>query len=160
MKFLNLKTPYKKDRLLKLLSDNDFVSSGVKFAEKLGRPMMHLKEKKDGSIKMTCELTGRPTKDDSFFLLGTYFKARITETEEGSILKGYIVTAPLYHLVWIGLVALFILQCINLKGFSIVPVFLIALNFIMFSNEYKKQGLIERYLLRALRRAEEEKYFR
>ena len=159
MKFLNLKTPYSREQLLRLLSDNNFVSSGVKFDEKLGKPMMHLKEKKDGSIKMTCELTGRPTKDDSFFLLGTYFKARITETEEGSILKGYIVTAPLYHLVWIGLVALFIIQCINLKGFSIVPVFLVALNFIMFSKEYKKQGLIERYIIRALRRAAEEKRF-
>ena len=159
MKFLNLKTPYSREQLLRLLSDNNFVSSGVKFDEKLGKPMMHLKEKKDGSIKMTCELTGRPTKDDSFFLLGTYFKARIAETEEGSILKGYIVTAPLYHLVWIGLVALFIIQCINLKGFSIVPVFLVALNFIMFSKEYKKQGLIERYIIRALRRAAEEKRF-
>ena len=77
MKFLNLKTPYSKEQLIKLLSDNDFVSSGVKFDEKLGRPMMHLKEKKDGGIRMTCELTDRPTRDDSFFLLGTYFKGKI-----------------------------------------------------------------------------------
>ena len=108
MKFINLETPYSREKLLKLLSDNDFVSSGVKFDEKLGRPMMHLSEKKDGSIRMTCELTGRPTKDDSFFMLGTYFKARITETENGTVLKGYIVTAPIYHLVWLGLVVLFI----------------------------------------------------
>ena len=159
MKFLNLKTPYSKERLLKLLSDNDFVSSGVKFDEKLGRPMMHVKEKNDGNIRITCELTGRPTKDDSFFLLGTYFKGKITETDEGSILKGYITTAPIYHLVWLGLIVLFILQCIKLGGFSIVPVFLVALNFVMFSNEYKKQGLIERYVFRALRRAAEEKRF-
>ena len=159
MKFLNLKTPYSKERLLKLLSDNDFVSSGVKFDEKLGRPMMHVKEKNDGNIRITCELTGRPTKDDSFFLLGTYFKGKITETDEGSILKGHITTAPIYHLVWLGLIVLFILQCIKLGGFSIVPVFLVALNFVMFSNEYKKQGLIERYVFRALRRAAEEKRF-
>ena len=159
MKFLNLRTPYSKEQLLKLLSDNDFVNAGVRFEEKLGRPMMHIKEKKNGAIRMTCELTGRPTKDDSFFLLGTYFKAKITETDEGSILKGYIVTAPIYHLVWIGLVVLFILQCIKLGGFSVVPIFLVGLNFIMFSNEYKKQGLIERYVMRALRRAAEEKRF-
>ena len=159
MKFINLETPYSREKLLRLLSDNDFVSSGVKFDEKLGRPMMHLNEKKDGSIRMTCELTGRPTKDDSFFMLGTYFKARITETESGTVLKGYIVTAPIYHLVWLGLVVLFILQCIRLGGFSIVPIFLVALNFIMFSNEYKKQGLIDRYIMRALRRAAEEKRF-
>ena len=159
MKFLNLKTPYSREQLLKLLSDNNFVSSGVKFDEKLGKPMMHLREKKNGSIRMTCELTGRPTKDDSFFLLGTYFKFKIVETDGGSILRGYIVTAPIYHVVWLGLVVLFILQCIRLGGFSVVPVFLVALNFIMFSKEYKKQGLIERYVIRALRRAAEEKRF-
>ena len=158
MKFFNLKTPYSREQLMKLLSDNDFVSSGVKFDEKLGRPMMHLKEKR-GGIRMTCELTGRPTKDDSFFLLGTYFKGKIVETEGGSILKGYVLTAPIYHAVWLGLIVLFVLQCIRLGGFSVVPLFLVALNFIMFSKEYKKQGLIERYIHRALRRAAEEKKF-
>ncbi len=158
MKLLKFKTPYSREQLIKLLSDNDFVSSGVKFEEKLGKPMMHLKEK-NGKIRMTCELTGRATKDDSFFLLGTYFKGTITETEEGSILKGHVITAPIYHLVWLGLVVLFILQCFKVEGFSVVPICLVVINFFMFWNEYKKQGLIERYIKRALRRAAEAKRF-
>lgn len=158
MKLLNIKTPYSREQLMQLLSDNDFVNSGVKFDEKLGKPMMHLKEK-NGKLRITCELTGRASKDDSFFLLGTYFKGTVTECEDGSLLKGYITTAPIYHLVWFGLVVLFILQCFKLGGFSVVPICLVIINLFMFWNEYKKQGLIERYILRALRRARDEKRF-
>ena len=158
MKTINVKTNLPKDRLIALLRNNDFVNDGVKFDEKLGKPFMHIKEKKDSKLRITCELTGRATKDDSFFLLGTYFKGKITETEEGSQLTGYIVTAPIYHLVWAALVALFILQCIKLQGFSVVPICLIAINFFMFGNEYKKQGLIERYIKRAVRRASERNF--
>ena len=104
MKFINLQTPLPKDKLVKLLSDNEFVNDGVKFEQKLGKPRMHLKEKGEGKIRMTCELTERPTRDDSFFLLGTYFKGKITETDEGTVIKGHITTAPIYHLVWILLV--------------------------------------------------------
>lgn len=158
MKFINLRTPLPKDKLVKLLSDNEFVNNGVKFDEKLGKPRMHLKDKGDGKIRITCELTGRPTRDDSFFLLGTYFKGKITETDEGTVIKGHITTAPIYHLVWILLVLAFVAQCIRLGGFSIVPICLIAINLFMFWNEYKKQGLIDRYIKRAIRRAVENKY--
>lgn len=158
MKQIKIHTGLEKDKLLKLLSDNDFVNDGVKFDEKLGKPLMHLKEKRDGKIRITCELTGRATRDDSFFLLGTYFKGRITETEEGAVLSGFITTAPIYHLVWLALVLIFVLQCFRLGGFSVVPICLIAINLFMFWNEYKKQGLIERYIKRAIRRAHENKY--
>ena len=158
MKFINIRTPLQKDKLLKLLSDNEFVNGGVKFEEKLGKPRMHLKEKKDGKIRITCELTGRATRDDSFFLLGTYFKGKITESEEGTVLKGHITTAPIYHLVWLALVITFIAQCIRLGGFSVIPICLIAINLFMFWNEYKKQGLIERYINRAVKRAYENNY--
>lgn len=158
MKFINLQTPLPKDKLVKLLSDNEFVNDGVKFEQKLGKPRMHLKEKGEGKIRMTCELTERPTRDDSFFLLGTYFKGKITETDEGTVIKGYITTAPIYHLVWILLVLAFVAQCIRLGGFSVVPICLIVINLFMFWNEYKKQGLIERYIKRAIRRGIENKY--
>ena len=157
MKFISIRTPLTKDKLIRLLSDNEFVNDGVKFEEKLGKPRMHLKEK-GGKIRITCELTGRATKDDSFFLLGTYFKGKVTETEEGTVLKGHITTAPIYHLVWTALVIAFIAQCIRLGGFSVVPICLIAINLFMFWNEYKKQGLIERYIKRAIKRAVENKY--
>ena len=146
-----------KSRLLDILRDNDFVNGGVKFDEKLGKPMMHLSENGSG-IRITCELTGRATKDDSFFLLGTYFKGKITETDGQTRLSGYVITAPVYHLVWAVLILIFILQCIHLGGFSVVPICLIAVNFFMLGNEYKKQGLIERYIKRAIRRADERKY--
>ena len=158
MKFINLQTPLPKDKLVKLLSDNEFVNDGVKFEQKLGKPRMHLKEKGEGKIRMTCELTERSTRDDSFNLLGTYFKGKITETDEGTVIKGYITTAPIYHLVWILLVLAFVAQCIRLGGFSVVPICLIVINLFMFWNEYKKQGLIERYIKRAIRRGIENKY--
>ena len=157
MKLINLTANMPKSRLLDILRDNDFVNGGVKFDEKLGKPMMHLSEKGSG-IRITCELTGRATKDDSFFLLGTYFKGKITETDGQTRLSGYVITAPVYHLVWAVLILIFILQCIHLGGFSVVPICLIAVNFFMLGNEYKKQGLIERYIKRAIRRADERKY--
>ena len=158
MKIVNITTNLPKDKLLSLLRNNDFVNDGVKFDDKLGRPFMHVKEKKNSGLRIICELTGRATKDDSFFLLGTYFKGKIIETEGGTRLTGYITTAPIYHLVWAVLVVLFVLQCINLQGFSVVPICLIAVNLFMFGNEYKKQGLIERYIKRAIRRAVEKKF--
>lgn len=158
MKTINITTNLPNDKLLSLLRNNDFVNDGVKFDEKLGRPLMHVTEKKDSELRITCELTGRATKDDSFFLLGTYFKGKITETESGTRLSGYIATAPIYHLVWAALVVLFVLQCFRVGGFSVVPICLIVINFFMFGNEYKKQGLIERYIKRAIRRASERNF--
>ena len=158
MKQIAIQTGMPKEKLLKLLRDNDFVNDGVKFDEKLGKPFMHVKDKGEGKIRITCELLERPTKDDSFFLLGTYFKGRITETEGGAVIKGHILTAPIYHLVWAALVIVFIIQCFRVGGFSVAPICLVVINLFMFSNEYKKQGLIERYIKRAIKRAHEEKY--
>ena len=158
MKLIDIRTDLPKEKLLELLRDNDFVNGGVKFEEKLGKPFMHVKEKNDNKIRITCELTGRATKDDSFFILGTYFKGRITESEGETRLRGHIITAPIYHLVWLALVVLFVLQCFRVGGFSVVPICLVVINLFMFRNEYKKQGLIERYIKRAVRRAVERKY--
>ena len=158
MKLIDIRTDLPKEKLIKLLGDNDFVNGGVKFEERLGKPLMHVREKGENKIRITCELTGRATKDDSFFILGTYFKGSVTEADGETRLRGHIVTAPIYHLVWLGLVMLFIIQCFRLGGFSVVPICLVVINLFMFWNEYKKQGLIERYIKRAVRRAVERKY--
>jgi len=156
MKRIKIHTHLTKEKLLSVLRDNDFVNDGVKFDDKLGNPLMRLAQKGE-RIKITCELTGRATKDDNF-LLGTSFKGKITEKEDRAIITGLITTAPIYHLVWFALVVVFILQCIRLGGFSVVPICLVAINIFMFWNEYKKQGLIERYIKRAVRRAKEKHF--
>ena len=72
-------------------------------------------------------------------------------------LKGIIVTDPIYHILLVALLALFVYQCIALGGFSPVPLILFAFGIFMMRNEYAKQGTIERYLSRAFRKEPEYK---
>ena len=55
------------------------------------------------------------------------------------------------------LIALFIVQCFRLRGISVVPPILVIFDLFMFKNEFKKQGIIKRYLNRAARRIYESK---
>ena len=43
-----------------------------------------------------------------------------------------------------------VLKCIELGGFSVVPLVFLAISILMFGKEYKKQGVIKRYLYRAM----------
>lgn len=153
MHFINLEFAAPKDKVLSAVSDNDFVNQNVRFDEQNGKPLMKFKEK-NGKIKITCEMLGKPTKDNGF-LVGTYFSGRLTEKNGVTKLKGIITTAPIYHLIMILLVAVFIYQCIHLKGFSVVPILLVFLSLFMFKDEFNKQGYIKRYLFRAERRFRE-----
>ena len=65
-----------------------------------------------------------------------------------------IVLALFVHLFMFALFAVFIVMCIVNGGFNAVPVCLIVFDVFMFYREFKKQGLIKRYILRAVRRAE------
>ena len=149
MKFINLTFDSGKDEVLNLIKNNEEVNAGVKFDTR-GKPLMKIKERPNGKIRITCEMLGRPTKDNGF-LVGTYFSGKLTEKNGETRLRGYLVTAPIYHLILIGFLAWFIVQCFILGGFSIVPPILVIFDILLFKDEFRKQGYITRYLYRAVR---------
>ena len=155
MKFINLKIEAPRDEVLSFISDNRRVNSNVKFDEKRGTPIMHFKEKGE-KITVTCEMINKPTKDNGF-LIGTYFKGKLTETDGVTTLKGVIVTAPLYHLVWFTLLCVLIWQCFYYTAISALPILFVAFEFIMYSQEFRKQGYIKRYFERGFSRLYAEK---
>ena len=111
-------------------------------------------KKNPDRLRITCQFKNTATKDNGF-LVGTYFKGRITEKDGVSTLKGYIATAPIYHFILFCFVAFFIYRCFSVGGFNPTPVILIAFDIFMFWREFKKRGMIERYIYRAFRKAGE-----
>lgn len=154
MKFINLCSTKRPEELFSAISDNSFVSDGVKFNDKGTKPFMHVKDKGNGKLKIKCEIMGGPTKDNGF-LEGTYFKGKIKKCEDGgSRISGIIITAPIFHFLLIVLTVLIVVQCVYLKAFNIIPVFALIFDIILFKGEFKKQGYIQRYLVRAISRLE------
>lgn len=153
MKVIKLRSTREPEELFSAISDNDFVSDGITLNEKGTKPYMHVRKKKNGRIKIKCEIMGGPTKDNGF-LEGTYFKGKIVKCSEGSCIEGIITTAPIFHSILVLFTVAIILQCIYLKAINIVPIFAILFDLVMFKNEFKKQGYIERYLKRAIVRLE------
>ena len=152
MKLVNLTTSVPKSRLIELIKNYEQVNRGVVFDEKIGRPAIKVRQR-DDNLRISCELLDRPTKDNGF-LVGTYFAGKLTEKNGETKLSGVILTAPIYHLFLFGLFAAFIVMCIQKGGFSVTPFFLLAFDYVMFSLEFKKQGIIKRYLHRATKMAE------
>ena len=150
MKFITVKTDSTATELLAMIRDNTRVNDGVKFADKKGgKPFMHVKEK-DGKIRIKCEMMGRPTKDNGF-LEGTYFAGKVKEKNGVCQISGIILTAPIYHLIFLCLFSFFIFQCISVGGISPIPIILVIFDVFMFYGEFKKQSLIKRYIFRALK---------
>ena len=153
MKIINLFTPFSKESVLDIIKDNNRVNDGVRFDDKYGaKPFMHITEK-DGKLKIKCEMIGRPTKDNGF-LAGTVFRGRISEDEHGTKIKGIITTSFIYHILMLVLFVFLFIKMIMNSAYTLIPifVFVIAFELMFFKDEFKKQGYIQRYLLRALRR--------
>ena len=146
MKIVNITANKPREELLYLIKNHELVNRAVKFDEKLGIPKIKVKEKGE-KLHISCELVGRPTKDNGF-IVGTYFIGRLVGSVSTSTLRGVILTAPIYHFALLVLFVVFIFRCIELGGISLTPIFLLLLNYFMFSTEYKKQGIIERFLIR------------
>ncbi len=145
-----------RDEVISMLSDNDRVNSNVTFEGYNGTPRMKLVEKK-GRIRITCEFVGR-NKRDNGFLVGTYFTGKVKERADGvSVISGHILTAPIYHLVILALIIVFIVQCFRVGGFSVIPIFICIFDIFLFKDEFKKRGLIRRYILRGLSRMSKDK---
>ena len=149
MLFVNYKIHAPCEDVRAALKNERLISEKEKFSEEGIAPKFHIKEK-EKSIRITCELTGGATKDNGF-LVGTYFKGRLSEKNGVAVLKGAILTAPIYHLILIILLGFFVYKCIAEGGFSLLPVFLVAFDIIMFWREFKKQSLIKRYIFRAFK---------
>jgi len=149
MLFVNYKINADREELLAVIRDGNLVVSEEKFDNRRGKPKMHIKEKGE-RIKIKCELTERPTKDNGF-LEGTYFIGKLKEKNGATRLSGIILTAPIYHFILLCFFALFIYQCIRVGGFSPIPVILLVFDIFMFHDEFRKQGLIKRYIFRAFK---------
>ena len=156
MKLIRLRTHLPREEVLSMIRDNERTNRGVRFDENRGVPRIHVREKGE-RLRIRCEMTGRATKDNGF-LIGTYFTGRLTERDGVTTLRGIILTSPIYHILWLALVVVFIFQCFRLSGFSAVPVCLTVFEIFMFKDEFRKQGTISRYLARAFRRAGDPKY--
>ena len=153
MKFIKLKSSLPRLELLDVIRDSDFVNDRVKFDEKKGRPLIHVKDN-GKRVRLRCEMVGGPTKDNGF-LEGTYFYGKITEKDDFTSVNGIIITAPIYHALLILLFAFYVYRCIALGGFNPLPLILVLFSLLMFKKEFEKQGTIEKYLKRAIRKTEE-----
>lgn len=156
MKFVRLDCSASCDELLSVIANSELVNDKVRFDEEKGRPRIHVKEKKGERLKIKCEMIGGPVKDNGF-LEGTYFIGKLTEKNGASHLRGIILTAPIYHTFIALIMAIFVLRCIQLVAFNPVPIILLIFSLMMFRKEFEKQGTIERYLIRAVKRAEKNK---
>ncbi len=153
MRFVRLKTTVPAREMKKILSDPERVNENVRFDEKKGTPKMK-PTFRDDRLRVKCELMNRPTKDNGF-LVGTYFTGKLSERDGVTTLSGIIVTEPIFHLIFLALFVYFVILCFSVGGFSVVPICLCVFVVVMFWKEYQKQGIIERYLARAFRRAED-----
>ena len=149
MKIVKLESYASRDELLGIIKNSELVNDRVKFDENKGKPLVHVKEKGEW-LRIKCEMIGGPTKDNGF-LVGTYFSGKLTEKDGETRLKGYLVTAPIYHAILIGFFVWFVVQCFMVGGFSPVPPLLVLFDVLLFKDEFKKQGYITRYLYRAVR---------
>ncbi len=155
MIFVNRKTSVTKGELLSVLKDASRVNEHVKFDEKRGRPQMLVKEGKRG-FSVTCRYIGGASKDNGF-IIGTVFVGKITEKNGVTRLSGIITTAPLYYAVILGLLIYSVIRGIALGGFNPIALIIAVFSVIMFLPEFKKQGIIDRYLARAIKFAEQGK---
>lgn len=155
MKLINLKSSLPREELFSVLCDCEGVNARVKFDPKRGKPLIKYKRKGD-RLLAKCEMIDGNSKDNGF-LIGTYFLGSLKEKNGETVLKGIITTSPLYHLLLVGFMIFYVFRCISLGGINPVPPILFVFSILMFSGEYRKQGIIERYFKRAFRKAEETK---
>lgn len=145
MRWIDLSVSAPAETLKQMLSERKIPTENL-CDRKLGTPLMHLRLRGE-RVRVRCELTGRPTKDNGF-IQGTAFYGRITERAQMCRVRGIIVTEPVFHLCFLALFIGFLFRCVSLGGFSVVPLCLAVFVFFLFRTEYKKQGILLRYLRR------------
>ena len=151
MKFINVEFAASRDQVISMLSNNERVNKNVRIDTSKGKPTIFVQEKSRNRIKISCKYVGGPTRDNGF-IQGTTLTGKLIESDGVTRLRGVITTEPVYHFFFFIMVVLFIVQCIRMRGISLIPPILIVFNYFMFKREYKKQGYIKRYIHRAQRR--------
>ena len=154
MKAFKYKVNATRDELVALLSNDGEVNKFVSITEKKGTPHMHVTARGE-KVKIKCEYVGGASKDNAF-IDGTRFSGKITEKNGKTEIKGVIATAVIFHLIMLLMFSAFIVMCIVRQGFSVVPICLVVFDIFMYKDEFKKQGIIERYIARAVKRLEKD----
>ena len=149
MLFVNYKIGAPRDTVYENLSDTERVAAEEKYETEKGAPKFHLKEY-GKLLRIKCEMTGRATKDNGF-IGGTAFWGRVTEKNGKTSVRGIITTSPIYHLAFIALFIAIICIGISIGGISFTPILMLGFDIILFKDEFKKQPLIKRYILRAFK---------
>ena len=149
MLFVNYDINAPLDRLVSNLNNNEKVVSEENYDLSKGKPRMYVKIKGE-RLKIKCEMTERATKDNGF-LEGTYFLGSAKEKGGKSYVKGVILTAPIYHFVFLLLLLIVIYQSIKMVAIPITAIFLVLFDVMMFKGEFAKQSLIKRYIFRAFK---------
>ena len=149
MLFVNYDISADLEKLYSNIADNDKVVAEENYDTKCGKPKMHIK-RRENRLKIKCEMTELGTKDNGF-LEGTYFLGSIKENGGRSSVKGVILTAPIYHFVFLVLLGIVIYQSITMVAIPITAIFLVLFDLMMFKGEFRKQALIKRYIFRAFK---------
>ena len=150
MKFINHKVKATQEETLSMLKNSEAVNKNVSFCKKRGKPSVTITEK-NGKVRMKCEFVGGERKDGSL-LGGTKFFGRVTERGEYTTVRGIVATDPIFHIALAIMCVVFVIMCIVRQGFNVVPVCLVIFDLLMYRDEFKKQGVIERYIARAVKR--------
>lgn len=149
MIFVNYDIEAPKEALLSNLHKNEEINQAESFETPKGKPKMHIKLKGE-RLKIKCEMIGGPTKDNGF-LEGTYFLGKLKQKNERSSVRGIVLTAPIYHLIFLILLVVVVFQAIKMVAIPITAIFLVLFDLMMFKYEFKKQSIIKRYILRAFK---------
>lgn len=155
MKLIKYRISKSADELISFLSDNDAVNKNVNVMDKKGMPCIHLNRKGEAVI-MRCEFKGGATKDNAF-ISGTTFRGKVVEKDGYTELRGMISTAPIFHFVLFSMLVASVVMCIINMTFNAVPICLVIFDVFMYKDEFRKQGIIERYIYRAVKRLENNK---
>ena len=138
MKFVNIDFSASRDDVIAMITDNERVNKNVRLDESRGKPLITLKESGKNRIKLACKFVGGPSKDNGF-VQGTTMSAKLVEKNGVTNLRGIITTEPVYHFFFIIMIILFIIQCIRMRGISLIPPVLTVFDIFMFKNEFKSR---------------------
>ena len=150
MKIFRYKINAPRDEFIAFLSDNDNVNKNIIYNEKLGKPHMHVSANGE-KVRIKCEYLGGVSKDNAF-IDGTKLRGKIVEKNGYTEFSGIILTAPIFHFLMLLMFSYFIGMCIIKGGFSVIPICLLVFDIFMYKDEFKKQGIIDSYVSRAVKK--------
>ncbi len=150
MKFVNFKIPTNREAVLSTVSDFRLVNQKLKSADGEPAPGVTVKKLGENLFRIRCNYIGGPTKDDGF-VEGTFFLGFAKNVENGCRMKGIILTEPVFHVIFSVLFVFLLVKSIMASAIPVMPLCLLAFVIFMLRKEYKKQNMLYRYLVRAVK---------